>query len=68
MTEERAMGDFSVAEEVISDVCGKYENVTVIPGLSLVPHDSRYYGDLRLHPNDSGFEYYFKNLKEIIGG
>ena len=47
--------------EAIRRECAKY-GYTVIDGLSLVPHDSRYFYDARLHPNAEGFGHYFANL------
>ena len=42
------------------------ENISVISGFDFVPMDEKYYADLKLHPNDEGFEYYAENLyKEI---
>ncbi|MBQ3252573.1 MAG: SGNH/GDSL hydrolase family protein [Oscillospiraceae bacterium] len=39
-----------------------YPNVTVIRGFDLIPHDIMYFADYGLHPNDSGFTHYSKNL------
>lgn len=41
-------------------------NVIPISGYPLVPHRQEMFADLRLHPNDMGFDDYFKNLKEAI--
>ena len=43
-------------------------NVTVIDGQTLVPHDTKFYADGRLHPNDAGFEHYYQNLRKAILG
>ena len=44
----------------------KPETKIMISGFDFVPKDEKYYADLRLHPNDEGFEYYAENLyKEI---
>lgn len=51
---------------VIYSLVKDIKNVSVISGIDLVPHDEKLYGDLRLHPNDEGFEYYFKNLYHNI--
>ena len=32
----------------------------------VTPKDEKYFADLRLHPNDDGFEYYEKNLYDKI--
>ena len=55
-------GPFSVLEEVIRDIFDNQENITVISGVDLIPHDENLFGDLFLHPNDDGFEYCCKNL------
>lgn len=59
---ERAFGKFEDVGKLISDICSKHKNITVLSGWELVPHDEKYYSDLRLHPNDDGFEHYFNNL------
>ena len=46
----------------IENVAGRYDDVTVICGFDLVPHEEKYFGDLRLHPNDKGFDVYYNNL------
>jgi len=64
--EERTFGEFSEVEKIIRDVTGKIENVICISGFDLVPHREECFGDLYLHPNNEGFEYYFKNLYDEI--
>ncbi len=66
MCEERVFGDFNKVEEDIRDIVKDIENVTVIRGFDFVPKDEGYYADLRLHPNDEGFEYYVKSLYDKI--
>ena len=61
-TRQRKMGPLSVIEKNILAIAGDYPNVTVIPGMELVPHDLQYYADAGLHPNDAGYEFYFCNL------
>lgn len=39
-----------------------YPNVTVIRGFDLIPHDIKHFADYGLHPNDSGFAHYSRNL------
>jgi hypothetical protein len=56
------VGEFADAEALIRRIAGAYETVTLIRGWDLVPHDETLYGDLRLHPNDAGFDFYFQNL------
>ncbi len=55
-------GAFSDTEKYIFKAVENLENVTVISGSDLVPKDERYYADFRLHPNDEGFDFYYKNL------
>lgn len=55
-------GDFAEVEELIRETVKPYQNVTVIGGYDLVPHDAKYYQDGYLHPSDEGFDYYFNNL------
>ena len=61
-TRERKMGPLSTIERNILAIAKDFPNVTVIPGIDLVPHDSQYYADALLHPNDAGYEVYFHNL------
>jgi lysophospholipase L1-like esterase len=51
--------------EDVKKIASSYKNVTVIDGLTLVPHLSEYYLD-NLHPNPLGAEIYGRNLVEII--
>lgn len=51
--------------EDIRKIASSYKNVTVIDGLTMVPHLSEYYLD-NLHPNPLGAEIYGRNLVEII--
>ncbi len=65
-TKEVAFGPFEKVAALIREVAEPLPNVTVIDGFSFVPGDSKYFADLRLHPNDEGFEHYAKNLYEAI--
>ncbi len=49
----------------IKEVAGRYKNVKIADGFSLVPHLSEYYLD-DLHPNGLGAEVYGRNLVEVI--
>lgn len=62
----RAMGSFDMVARDIRQITAGMENVTVIDGLTLVPHDAAFYADGRLHPNDAGFEHYFQNLWKAV--
>lgn len=59
---ERKMGPLSAVEQHIRTIAADFPDVTVISGMDLVPHDSRYFADVILHPNDSGFAHHFNNL------
>ena len=61
-TRERRMGALSVIERNILAISEDFPNVTVIPGIDLVPHDLQYYADAGLHPNDAGYGFYVQNL------
>ena len=65
-THVRRMGPLSAIEANILAISEGYPNVTVIPGMDLVPHDLQYYADAGLHPNDAGYEFYFQNLLPMI--
>lgn len=54
---DRVYGDF---EQMRADICGFAEaaGAICIDGYDLVPHDPKFFGDLRLHPNDEGFCHY----------
>lgn len=62
----RKSGLFTLAEETIREATKDLPNVQVIYGFEFVPHDEAYYADLRLHPNDEGFEHYFQGLWNAI--
>ena len=51
--------------ENVKKIAGQYPNVTVIDGLTLVPHLPEYYLD-NLHPNGLGMELYGRNLVSAI--
>lgn len=51
--------------EEIKRIVGKYSNIKVVEGFTLVPHLSEYYLD-NLHPNGLGTECYGRNLVEAI--
>ena len=56
---------FAAFEEVgkfIESVVADYENITVVSGYDFIQHSDDFYGDLRLHPNDEGFDQYFASL------
>lgn len=53
-------------ENQIEKTVSQYENTVFINGYDLVPFDISLFADKCLHPNDEGFEYYYKNLKSKI--
>lgn len=59
-------GNFADVEKHIQNAINGLENVKLIPGFNLVPHDPACFGDLVLHPNNKGFDHYFNNLKKYI--
>jgi len=62
----KKVGKFSAVEETIREVCSELKNVRVIAGFDLVDKDPAVYADFRLHPNDIGFDSYFKNLRNGV--
>lgn len=59
---------FAEMSEVVSAAAKKH-GFTVIDGLKLVPHDTGFYADEYLHPNDLGFAVYSQNLiRHILKG
>lgn len=63
-TDERPFGDFTKLDDDLRAVVKDMDNVTVVRGFDLVPHEEQYFGDLQLHPNDKGFGEYFNNLRK----
>ena len=70
MHEEREFGRFEDGAPIIEKEASVYDNVSVISGFDFMPRDENMYADLRLHPNDKGFECYFdalsKNITELL--
>ncbi len=66
MEEEREYGKFSDVTEDIKEAVSDLENVTFISGFDFVPKDTKFFADLRLHPNDEGYLYYYKALGEKL--
>ena len=62
----RRVGEFKCVGEIIQKQAEEFDNIYVISGFELVPADKKLYADLRLHPNDAGFGYYFENLAKSI--
>lgn len=58
--------EFSMIAQMIKEATKNLDNVVFIDGIDFVPHDESFYGDFRLHPNDSGFKHYAENLCKAI--
>ena len=58
----REFGNFDLTETFIRELTADLPNVICIRGFDLVPHDISLYADAFLHPNEAGFEIYFRNL------
>lgn len=56
---------FDKTKEIIH-LAAEKQNAVVIDGNELLPHDTNLFGDLKLHPNDDGFKFYFENLYNAI--
>ena len=65
-TTEKKFGSFDKVSEDIENIVKEFENITCIHGFEFVPHDEKYFADLRLHPNDEGFEEYYQSLYREI--
>ena len=57
---------FFDVEKGIRQAVADKENMIVIPGFDLLPHDETLFADQVLHPNDEGFSYYFENLWQQV--
>lgn len=66
MNEYKVFGLFDEVEKIIRNVVKGIENIRVVSGYDFVPKEEKYFADLRLHPNDDGFEFYVKNLHKAI--
>lgn len=49
----------------VKKICEQYENITIVDGMTLVPHLPEYFLD-KLHPNALGTEVYGRNLVAAI--
>ena len=57
---------FFDVEKGIRQAVAEKENMIVIPGFDLLPHDETLFADQVLHPNDNGFDHYFRNLLQQV--
>ena len=63
---KRPLGPFSRVDEYIREVAQTLPDTYVFTGIDFIPHDTGYYADSRLHPNDEGFDRYFRNLWKAV--
>lgn len=63
VVEEGRLDTFKQVTEFIKNTAEQY-NMIVIDGFDFIPQEEKFYADFRLHPNDKGFDYYFKGLAE----
>lgn len=59
-------GSFDRVENLLRDICGKYPCFTFVRGFDFVPHDTDFFGDCFLHPNDRGFACYADALIKAV--
>lgn len=57
---------FKDIKNEISDITKIYDNVFIIDGFDLIPHDEKYFSDKRLHPNDLGQKFIADGLIKFI--
>ena len=57
----KKVGSFEDARTLLREAAARV-NATVIDGMTLVPHVTEVYADLRLHPTEFGFQFYAENL------
>ena len=61
-----AMGMLLDVEEYIKEIAREFSDVFVISCFHAIPHEEHYFGDLRLHPNDAGFNCHFQTVYKSI--
>lgn len=64
--EQHNCGDFSFIADYIEEVTSGFDNVYCLNGFGFVPHQEKMFGDLKLHPNNDGFEHFANNMYETI--
>lgn len=64
--EKTDFADFTDVENEIRQIVKAYPQITLVSGYDFVPKEPEYFADLRLHPNDRGFDFYFKNLIKAV--
>ena len=58
--------NFTNIGDIIAEEASKIKNTVYVNGTDFIPHESKYFGDGFLHPNDAGFEFYNHKLYELI--
>lgn len=61
-TKDRPLGSMESVAAFLEDMAKEEGNRYIIHGAELVPSNEDLFADLRLHPNDKGFDIYFNNL------
>lgn len=63
---ETKLGDFSNIAKQIHAIAENIPNMQVIDCVDFLPKTPEIFSDLRIHPNDRGFEYYLKGILENL--
>jgi len=61
---EVTISSFDALYNIMKETLSEFPRVEIIDGQELVPHVIPLYADLRLHPNETGFEFYANALFE----
>jgi len=67
--ENDVKNDLGILQNVrdrIAKEAQKYANLTVVDTWDFIPHEPKYFADLKLHPNNEGMEFYAAGLFEAI--
>lgn len=59
-------GSFTDIIDIIKESAANYEDIYIIDGLSISPHEKEYYADGWLHPNSEGFKIMAEGIYENI--
>ena len=63
---ETKLGEFSNIAKQIHAIAENIPNMKVIDCVDFLPKTPEIFSDLRIHPNDRGFEYYLKGILENL--
>lgn len=64
--EIRAYGSFDQMRQDLREIAESIPGMTVIDCYDFIPHEPKYFADLRLHPTDEGFAIYAEKLLEAM--